>query len=56
MNPVEEKPTNFEFWDHDSLIWFAYESNEKLKRQQAEIDALRADLKLMLKAWRDQMS
>ena len=56
MKPTEEKPTNFEIWDHESLVWFANEANEKIKQQQAEIDALRADLKLMLKAWRDQMS
>jgi hypothetical protein len=56
MNPVEEKPTNFEIWDHESLVWFANEANERLKTQREEIDALRADLKLMLKAWRDQMS
>ena len=56
MNPAEEKPTNFEIWDHESLVWFAKETNEKIKQQQAEIDALRADLKTALKAWRDQMS
>ena len=56
MNPAEEKPTNFELWDHDSLVWFANEANEKIKQQRAEIDALRVDLKTVLKAWRDQMS
>jgi hypothetical protein len=56
MNLAEEKPTNFELWDHDSLVLFANEANEKMKSQQAEIDALRVDLKTVLKAWRDQMS
>jgi hypothetical protein len=56
MNPAEEKPTNFELWGHESLVWFANEANEKIKQQQAEIDALRVDLKTVLKAWRDQMS
>jgi hypothetical protein len=46
----------FELWDHESLVWFANEANEKIKQQQAEIDALRVDLKTVLKAWRDQMS
>ena len=46
----------FEDWQRESLIQFAQEANEKIKQQQAEIEALRADLKLMLKAWRDQMS
>ena len=46
----------FEDWQRESLIQFAQEANEKIKQQQAEIDALRADLKTVLKAWRDQMS
>ncbi len=56
MNPAEEKPINFELWDHESLVWFANEANERLKNQRAEIDALRSDLKMLLKVWRDQMS
>ncbi len=47
---------HFEDWQRESLIQFAQEAHEKIKQQQAEIEALRADLKLMLKAWRDQMS
>ena len=47
---------HFEDWQRESLVQFANEANEKIKQQQAEIDALWADLKLMLKAWRDQMS
>jgi hypothetical protein len=55
MNPAGEKVI-FEDWQRESLIQFANEANEKIKQQQAEIDALRADLKTVLKAWRDQMS
>jgi hypothetical protein len=46
----------FEDWQRESLIQFANEANEKIKQQQAEIDALRSDLKMLLKVWRDQMS
>jgi hypothetical protein len=49
-------PNEFETWQRETLIQFAQEANEKIKQQQAEIDALRSDLKLMLKVWRDQMS
>ena len=55
MSTANEK-VMFELWDYDSLVLFANEANEKMKSQQAEIDALRADLKTALKAWRDQMS
>jgi len=43
----------FETWQRETLIQFAQEANEKIKQQQAEIDALRADLKLVLTAWRN---
>ena len=46
----------FENWQRETLIQFAQEAHGKIKQQQAEIEALRADLKLMLKAWRDQVS
>ena len=46
----------FENWQRETLIQFAQEANEKIKQQQAEIDALRSDLKMLLKVWRDQMS
>ena len=46
----------FENWQRETLIQFAQEANEKIKQQQAEIEALRADLKMLLKVWRDQMS
>jgi len=46
----------FEDWQRESLIQFANEANERLKNQQVEIEALRSDLKMLLKVWRDQMS
>ena len=55
MNPAGEK-VMFEDWQRETLVQFANEANEKMKSQQAEIDALRVDLKTVLKAWRDQMS
>jgi len=55
MNPAGEKVI-FEDWQRESLIQFANEANERLKNQQAEIEALRSDLKMLLKVWRDQMS
>lgn len=55
MSTANEK-VMFEDWQRETLVQFAKEANEKIKQQQAEIGALRADLKLMLKAWRDQMS
>ena len=47
---------HFEDWQRETLVQFAQEANEKIKQQQAEIDALRSDLKMLLKVWRDQMS
>ena len=55
MSTANEK-VMFEDWQRETLVQFAQEANEKIKQQQAEIDALRADLKLILKVWRDQMS
>jgi len=46
----------FENWQRETLIQFANEANEKIKQQQAEIEALRSDLKMLLKVWRDQVS
>ena len=46
----------FEDWQRETLVQFANEANEKIKQQQAEINALRSDLKMLLKVWRDQMS
>jgi hypothetical protein len=55
MNPAGEKVI-FEDWQRETLVQFANEANEKIKQQQAEIDALRSDLKMLLKVWRDQVS
>ena len=49
-------PNEFETWQRETLVQFAREANEKIKQQQAEIDALRLDLKMLLKVWRDQVS
>ena len=46
-------PNEFDTWQRETLVQFANEANEKIKQQQAEIDALRADLKTVLKAWRN---
>ena len=46
----------FENWQRETLVQFAQEAHEKIKQQQAEIEALRSDLKMLLKVWRDQMS
>ena len=37
-------PNEFETWQRETLVQFAREANEKIKQQQAEIDALRLDL------------
>ena len=55
MNPAGEKVI-FEDWQRETLVKFAQEANEKIKQQQAEIEALRSDLKMLLKVWRDQVS
>jgi hypothetical protein len=55
MNPAGEKVT-FEDWQRETLVQFAQEAHDKIKQQQAEIEALRDDLKTVLKAWRDQVS
>jgi hypothetical protein len=55
MSTANEKVT-FEDWQRETLVQFANEANERLKTQQAEINALRSDLKMLLKVWRDQMS
>jgi hypothetical protein len=46
----------FEDWQRETLVKFAQEAHEKIKEQQTEIEALRSDLKILLKVWRDQMS
>jgi hypothetical protein len=44
---------NFETWQYDNLVKFAVEANERLALLNAEIDALNADLKTAINAYRD---
>jgi tellurite resistance protein len=43
---------DFTKWSHETLVRFATEANEKLQRQDKEIEQLRADLKMTQLAWR----
>ena len=45
--------TDFESWSKESLIMFARDANERMTQQKTEIDALRADLKAAIEAYRD---
>jgi len=44
---------NFETWQYDNLVKFAVKANERLALLNAEIDALNADLKTAINAYRD---
>ena len=44
--------TDFESWSKESLVMFARDANERMLQQKAEIEALRADLKSALGAYR----
>ena len=44
---------NFETWQYDNLVKFAVEANERMALLNAEIDALNADLKTAINAYRD---
>jgi hypothetical protein len=44
---------NFETWQHQTLVNFAKESTERLNLLNAEIEALNADLKAAINAYRD---
>ncbi len=44
---------NFETWQYDNLVRFAVEANQRLALLNAEIDALNADLKTAINAYRD---
>jgi len=44
---------NFETWQYDNLVKFAVEANQRLALLNAEIDALNADLKTAINAYRD---
>ena len=44
---------NFETWQHQTLVDFAKESTERMNLLNAEIEALNADLKAAINAYRD---
>ena len=48
--------TDFESWSKESLVLFAREANERTLQQKAEIEALRADLKAALAAYRQAIT
>ena len=45
--------TDFESWSKESLVMFARDANERMREQKAEIEALQADLKAAIEAYRD---
>lgn len=44
--------TDFSLWDRENLVNFATDVNAKLHQQSGEIEALRADLKAAIEAYR----
>ena len=44
---------NFETWQYDNLVKFAVEANQRLALLNAVIEALNADLKAAINAYRD---
>jgi hypothetical protein len=47
---------NFDEWKHENLVRFAAEAWNKIQIQQAEIDQLRADLRVALDAYRREVN
>ena len=45
--------TDFESWSKESLVMFARDANERMTQQKAEMEALRADLRTAIEAYRD---
>ena len=45
--------TDFGAWRYENLVQFAKESTERMNLLNAEIDALNADLKAAINAYRD---
>jgi hypothetical protein len=45
--------TDFATWRYENLVKFAVEANQRLALLNAEIDALNADLKTAINAYRD---
>ena len=44
--------TDFESWSKESLVMFTRDANERMREQKAEIEALRADLRAAIDAYR----
>jgi len=44
---------NFETWQYQNLVQFAKEATERMKLLNAEVEALNADLKAAINAYRD---
>ena len=44
--------TDFESWSKESLVMFARDANERIREQKVEIEALHADLKAAIDAYR----
>ena len=44
---------NFETWQYQNLVQFAKEATERMNLLNAEVDALNADLKAAINAYRD---
>ena len=44
---------NFETWQYDNLVNFAKEATQRMNLLNAEVDALNADLKAAINAYRD---
>ena len=44
--------TDFDSWSKESLVRFARDANERTLQQKAEIEALRADLRAAMDAYR----
>ena len=48
-----EVSADFESWSKESLVRFARDANERIREQKVEIEALQADLKAAIEAYRD---
>ena len=44
---------NFETWQYQNLVQFAKEATQRMNLLNAEVDALNADLKAAINAYRD---
>ena len=56
MPEPEVRTPDFAAWQHDTLVQFATEALDKLQKQKAEIEQLRADLRVALDAYRRVIS